>query len=149
MNLNTVLPLRIGKNFSVTVSTLPRCFCWRNRDKLLWIARPATAQNNAAEDHPRGHVAGQKRLRSGDDKIEFGFPIWLQGFLVLSNDPSCGLANHFSVLIQQKANGAGRLNLVRQLILHIELHDDLLAGDFRRRDRDGKLSMCSQAKPEA
>src|SRR6266850_8606537 len=62
-----------------------------------------------------------------------------------ADDPPCGLTDHLAVLVQQKDDGACRLDLLTEVVLEGEGHDCLLADHLWLIDGDDKL--CTVPMP--
>ncbi len=91
-----------------------------------------------------GQVGGGEWLRVGDDEIESVGRAGRKSGLILSDHPLGGLPHHDALVIEQEADGAGRLDLLGQAIFHRQFHDGFLADNFGWRGSDGKLGRRGQ-----
>ena len=68
--------------------------------------------------------------RAGDDKIECVGCAGFKADFILADDPFGRLADHFALIVQKEADGAGGFHRVGEAVFHGQFHDGFLADDF-------------------
>lgn len=103
----------------------------------------AALQFDTTESYFGRQIGCREGLRTGDDEIKFVGGTGGKSDLVeiFVNDPFGGLSNHRASLIKQEARGAGEFNILAEIVFHRQLHNRLLADDFRWRDCDSNLRL--------
>jgi len=118
-------------------NAIPQCYCIAavTLTSLVTFARlPPSNTTRVKETFAVRFVVVNPDDWTGDDEIERRVLLWLQSWSVFraADDPFGGSANHFALVVEQKAHGMGGFNFFGEIVLHLQLHHRLLAGDLWR-----------------